>query len=85
MSVDKSKRELISIEGKAVRKMFAEHSKSEHLAIYIETSTHSYVLRLKGENPFNSEKLNKLVGKKIIATGLVKDYSFFADTIEEIG
>ena len=82
MKADKTNNQT-EITGTVVRKKFSEGSKSEHDAIYIETETSSYVLRRVGANPFSDPELEKLVGKKICATGTINDYLFLASDIRE--
>jgi len=70
--------------GKVITQMFAKGSKSEHEAVQIEIANKLFVLRLKGENPFNSTKLKAFIGKKVIVKGYIQDYTFFAETILEL-
>lgn len=86
MSVDKNKKapSVTYLEGYVKEKKAGAGSKSEHMAICLDTEDESFVLRLNGDNPFSHEKLNKLIGKKVRATGLIKDYIFFAANVIEI-
>ena len=74
----------IELTGKVIQKKFAEGSKSEHNAVYLETPEGSYQLRRLGGNPFSDPDLNKLVGKKINATGILKGLLFIAKNLTEI-
>ena len=74
----------VELTGKVIQKKFAEGSKSEHNAVYLETPEGSYQLRRLGGNPFSDPELNKLVGKKINATGIIKGVLFIAKNLTEI-
>lgn len=71
------------ISGKVTKKMFAAGSKSEHMAVCIETAEGSFVLKRMGGNPFNDPVLNAMVGKVITAVGFVDDYQFIAKELKE--
>lgn len=60
--------------GKVILKTFAKGSKSEHLAVYLETADKKYVLRRRGGNPFYDPELQNIVGKTIRCTGTVSEY-----------
>ncbi len=55
--------------GKVTQKLFGKGSKSEHLAVVLETQEGDLVLRRPGANPFNDPELERLVGKTICAQG----------------
>jgi hypothetical protein len=74
----------MEIRGTLIRKTFSAGSKSEHEAIYIQTSKGEYVLRLKGSNPFENKELQALVGKEVLADGELTDYLFMAKTIKPV-
>lgn len=74
----------VELTGKVIQKNFAPGSKSEHDAIYIETDHGDFRLRRRGGNPFSDPELKKLVGKKIIATGMLNDKLFIANTVRDI-
>lgn len=76
-----NKNALTEVSGEVVVKKFGKGSKSEHDAVYLETSGASYVLRKMGGNPFNDPGLQPFVGKQVKATGIVEDYIFFAKEI----
>ena len=71
------------ISGKIVKKTFAAGSKSEHEAIYIQTGEAEYVLRKTGDNPFENNMLQSLVGKKVWADGSLKDTIFLTTKVWE--
>ncbi|MEO7991578.1 MAG: hypothetical protein ABI663_18640 [Chryseolinea sp.] len=73
----------MELKGKVVMKKFGKGSKSEHDAVYLETEKGDFVLRQVGANAFENTELKKLVGKEVIANGMVKDYLFLAKTIKE--
>jgi hypothetical protein len=71
------------LSGKVVLKKFGEGSKSEHDAVCLQTNKGDFVLRRVGGNPFHDEVLHSLVGKQVVASGLVENYTFFAKEINE--
>jgi hypothetical protein len=74
-----------SFTGRVTRGPFGGVSKSAHTAVYLETdSGEKYKLVRVGGNPFNDPALNKLVGKKVQATGQVNDYQFLAKEVKEV-
>ena len=75
----------VELVGKVVQKKFAQGSKSEHDAMYLETDQGSFVLRRLGGNPFSDPVLKKLVGKKITATGILNKSLFLATDVKLIG
>ncbi len=72
------------LRGKVIKQIFAENSKSEHKAVYLQTSQATYQLRRLGGNAFSDPVLNKLVGKNITATGILTGMLFLAKEIKEI-
>jgi len=78
------KEDQVELNGKVVKKKFGQGSKSEHDAVYLETDSGSFVLRRKGGNPFNDPELNKLIGEKICATGIINNYSFIASNVKKV-
>ena len=79
-----SKEGQVELNGKVVKKKFAEGSKSEYDAVCLETESGSFVLRRKGGNPFNDPELQKLVGQKICAKGTISNYLFLANDLKKI-
>ena len=75
---------ITELTGKVVVKKFGLGSKSEHDAVCLQTSKGEYVLRQVGGNPFENDAFQEMVGKQIIASGIISDYIFFARTIREI-
>ncbi len=65
----------MTFRGKVVTKPFGRGSKSEHEAVYLETSAGDYVLRRAGGNPFRDVKLDSLVGKEITCEGFTTDHT----------
>ena len=86
MKVDKpdKKEDQVELNGKVVKGKFAKGSKSEHNAVYLETESGSFVLRRKGGNPFNDPELQKLIGEKISATGILTNSFFIASNLKKI-
>jgi hypothetical protein len=72
----------VTLRGRVILKKFAEGSKSEHDAVYLETNQDTYVLRRVGGNAFYDEILRSLVGKDITAVGTVKEPYFMITNFE---
>ena len=86
MSVNKKNKSddaLTELTGKVVMKKFGADSKSEHNAVCLETKRGDFILRRVGGNPFQDETLQQWVGKEIIASGIIRDYTFFAKNLKE--
>jgi hypothetical protein len=66
----------VQLTGKVVLQPFARGSKSEHEAVCLVTDEATYLLRRMGGNPFFDPQLQKLIGKKIKATGVIDEYLF---------
>lgn len=74
----------MELKGKVVMKKFGKGSKSEHEAVYLETKKGDFVLRKVGTNAFENTELRKMLGKEVVATGVLKDYLFLAKAIKEL-
>jgi hypothetical protein len=61
--------------GNVIRKQWGRGSKSEHMAVALESGQSLLKLRREGGNPFHDEQLEKLVGRKIEARGELLDAS----------
>lgn len=72
----------IQLRGIVRLQLFGKGSKSEHEAVCLVTEKKTYVLRRTGGNPFYDAQLNNLIGKKIMATGVIDDYLFIASALE---
>ena len=73
----------MEITGKLVQKDFAQGSKSESQAIYIQTADGEYVIRKAGDNPFQNDSLIDLIGKNVKAEGSLNGYLFVAKQVWE--
>ena len=74
----------MELRGKVVKEGFGKGSKSEREAIYIVTPTGKYVLRRSGENAFKDPVLEELVGKTIVGSGVLHDYTFMMSEWKEV-
>jgi hypothetical protein len=72
------------LNGKVVKRTFAEGSKSEHEAVFLDTGEQSYKIRRAGGNPFYDAGLEKFVGKNVTVTGKLDGYLLIASEIEEV-
>ena len=59
----------MTFQGLVVRKLFGKGSKSEHVAVSLETPTETFMLRRLGGNAFRDPELDKMVGKRIGCEG----------------
>jgi hypothetical protein len=75
----------VEITGKVYKKVFAEGSKSEHMAVFIGTKSGEYKLQLENGNPFFDSALYALDGKTITAKGTQVDYLFIIKKFTVIG
>jgi hypothetical protein len=67
------------VRGTVTRRRYAPGSKSEHDAVMIVTDDGEYRLRRKGGNPFHDPTLDKFVGKRIEAQGVIAGPSFIVE------
>ena len=70
--------------GKVVRRAFAAGSKSERMAVILETPEGDYVLRREGGNAFSDPVLEHLVGKRIVAEGTLHDYTLIISEFQDV-
>jgi len=77
----------VELVGKIVEKTVDKGSKNEHDAVCLETDEGSYVLRRFGVSgmAFGDPVLQKLVGKKVTATGTITNNKFFATELKPLG
>lgn len=64
------------LSGKVVRKRYGAGSKSDHVAVMLETPAGTYKLTRMGGNPFSDPELDKLVGSEIDGVGNVSRNQF---------
>lgn len=65
----------VELSGEVVRKPFGKGSKSERMAVYLDTGKSRYVLRRRGGHPFFDRELEELVGRTIRCKGVLTDYT----------
>ena len=73
-----------TLTGLVITKKVNIGSKSEHMAVCLETGNKTYQLRRAGGNPFFDEELQAFIGKKIKGTGIIEDSLFIANDIKEV-
>ena len=56
--------------GQVVCELVSPGSKSERMAVQLDTGDARYILRRAGANPFRDPDLDALVGETIVCTGL---------------
>ena len=69
--------------GQVIKKPFATGSKSARDAVLLATDAGDYVLRRQGGNPFHDETLEQLVGKRIVAQGVLTGYTLLLTSWKE--
>jgi hypothetical protein len=74
----------MELRGKVVKESFGQGTKSERLAVQLVTPTGKYVLRRSGQNAFKDPVLEELVGKTIVASGVIHDYVFMMSEWKEV-
>ena len=74
----------ITLRGRLILRMFAQHSKSEHMGVYIVCDQGEYLIRPAAGNPFAENPLMPMAGKIISATGTIVDYVFLATSWQEV-
>lgn len=79
-----AEQDIITLKGVVIIQKFAEGSKSEHDAVYLDTGKKQYRLKKRGGNPFYDESLHKLIGHLVILKGILNPYFFEITEIEEI-
>ena len=72
------------LEGQVVRKAFGTGSKSEREAVVLQTDAGAFVLRRQGGLAFGDPELERLVGKRIRATGTLTEYTFLMSSYDEL-
>jgi hypothetical protein len=70
--------------GKVVSKLTSKGSKSERMAVQLDTGEELYILRRRGGNPFRDEVLEELVGKTIDARGRLRGQTLFLEEWREV-
>lgn len=73
-----------ALRGHVVEGKFARGSKSERIAVYLETHETRYVLRRRDGPSFADATLHELVGCDVECDGVVVSYVLIADRIEPI-
>ena len=63
---------------------FARGSKSEQIAVFLETGDARYVLRRRDGPAFADQTLRELVGCNVECDGIVTSYVLIADRIQTI-
>ena len=69
------------LRGLVTRRVFAKGTKSEHLAVWIDTDRGSFLLRRKGGPAFADQELDRYVGKSVVCDGFLLDHTLLAERI----
>lgn len=73
------------LQGCVTRGLYAQGSKSEREAVFLETENGRYVLRRKTGPVFGDAELEKYVGRRVICDGFLVVTTFLAERIEVVG
>ncbi len=73
-----------ALRGRVAEGPFARGSKSEHIAVFLETRAARYVLRRRDGPTYADPTLRELVGCNVECDGIVISYTLIADRIETI-
>jgi hypothetical protein len=66
----------MKLSGQVVKQSYAAGTKSQHMAVMLDTGDQSLVLRRVGGNAFSDPELERLVGKRIEGEGVVQGSTF---------
>jgi hypothetical protein len=80
-SGDADPRRVDGVSGVVVRGPFAVGSKSERIAVWLETADGRFVLRRKDGPSFGDRALDKYVGKRVKCDGFIVGYTLLAESI----
>lgn len=73
------------IRGRVTRGLYAQGSKSEREAIFLETDNGRYVLRRKTGPVFGDVELEQYVGREVICDGFLVGTTLLAERIQVVG
>jgi hypothetical protein len=69
------------LRGLVTRRVFGKGTKSEHLAVWIDTDRGSFLLRRKGGPAFADPELDRYVGKVVVCDGFLLSHTLLAERI----
>lgn len=72
---------VVGLRGHVTRRVFGKGSKSEHMAVWIDTDRGSFVLRRKDGPAFADPKLDRYVGKDVVCDGFIVSHTLLAEKI----
>ncbi|HKF44469.1 MAG TPA: hypothetical protein VKG01_15335 [Thermoanaerobaculia bacterium] len=73
------------LRGRVTRGEYGKGSKSERMAVFIETDNGRFLLRRKGGPAFADPELESLVGHTVECNGFLLETTLLADRIDIIG
>jgi len=73
------------LRGRVTRGLYAQGSKSEREAVFLETDKGRYLLRRKTGPVFSDAELEQYVGREVICDGFLVVTTFLAERIEVVG
>jgi hypothetical protein len=72
---------VVGLRGHVTRRVFGQGTKSEHMAVWIDTARGSFVLRRKGGPAFADPELDRYVGKDVVCDGFIVSHTLLAENI----
>lgn len=73
-----------ALRGRVAQGPFARGSKSEHVAVFLQTRAERYVLRRRDGPSYADPALQSLIGCDVECDGIIVSYVLIADRIEPV-
>jgi hypothetical protein len=73
-----------ALRGTVAEGPFARGSKSERIAVFLETKSERYVLRRRDGPSYADAELQRLVGCEVECDGVIVSYVLIADRIQKV-
>jgi len=84
-ALDDPPKRVSGVTGSVVRGPFGAASKSQRIAVWIDTGVARYVLRRKGGPAMGDKMLDRYVGHEVRCDGVLLEHTLLAEHIEIIG
>jgi hypothetical protein len=84
-ALDVPPKRVSGVTGSVVRGPFGAGSKSQHIAVWIDTGAGRYVLRRKGGPAMGDKVLDRYVGHEVRCDGVLLEHTLLAERIEIVG
>lgn len=70
--------------GTVIRQPFGTGTKSQHLAVLLDTGAEAFRLRRAEGNPFHDPVLDELVGHRIVCEGRVHNGTLIVESLNSV-